>query len=442
MVDGIHKPLTIEGNPYTSTGAANTRYNVLNYLGDPATGPYSNLNTPVAKYVVSHRQFVIMANLSAEGAKPPRPSSVSISGKGIGGIYLGDPAPNDAVEIDLGPRISLGSSEITGVVSYRDKLLVAFERGVLLLNLDVYTGTPVVHTPTDDGFVEEFGSQAHRSMVSIGDDTIYCDNIGVNSITRTSVFNTLRPQRASEKIDPAITALIQPLSPAQIHKYVFAVYDMRHRRYMLFVPILNGSTVVESVCFSYTNVPTLNVEAWARLRGWQWRCACRTALQNIIFGKDNKLYSYDFDNQSSNADYVGDPAYNGGDGIPINFAWELPWGDFNRRLDKKKSIYVAMDTTGNAEFTLSMYVDNIRTDRDGLDSPALRVNFQAGDVGGYGVQLYGSTPYGGGIPTGDERLFAWPTDFKLGKFRVEGSTTRPLRIISLSIAYQSGSIRR
>ena len=70
------------------------------------------------------------------------------------------------------------------MVAYRDKLLVTFERGVLPINLGVFNGTPPadhVHDPTDDGFVEEFGCLAHRSLVSVGDDTFFNDNVGVNS---------------------------------------------------------------------------------------------------------------------------------------------------------------------------------------------------------------------------------------------------------------------
>ena len=72
--------------------------------------------------------------------------------------------PNDAIALDVGPRVSLGSATITGLVAYRDKLLVTFERGVLPLNLGVYTGSPAIHTPTDDGFIEEFGCLTHRSL--------------------------------------------------------------------------------------------------------------------------------------------------------------------------------------------------------------------------------------------------------------------------------------
>ena len=430
LCNGTNKPLIIEGNPNKPN------YMQCLYLIDLGAG--TNVNTPIGALVIAHAQYTIITGI------PSARSTLYISARGTSGTFLGDPAPNDAVALDLGPRVSLGSSAITGLVSYRDKLLICFERGVLPLNLGVYTGTPSVHTPTDDGFIEEYGCLTHRSLISVGDDTFFCDNIGVNSIERVVLYNTLRPQRASELIDPAITALIQPLSPAQIAQYVFAVFDIRHRRYMLFVPVFapDGVTILETVGFSYTDIPTLKVSAWARLRGWVWRAGCRTALQNILFTNANRIYLYDFDNKDSNADFVGDMSYNAGKGVPITFTWELPWADFNKRMNTKHTAYLAMDTTGSAVFNVSMYIDNVRVDNKGNDAPALSASFVGGDSGGWGKQLYGDSPYGGGRPAGDERLVAWPAKFHINKLVMSGTTTRPLRFISITIAYQRGSVRR
>ena len=300
-----------------------------------------------------------------------------------------------------------------------------------------------MHTPTDDGFIEEFGCLTHRSLISVGDDTFYCDNVGVNSDHASTCSTHLRPVRASHLIDPLITALIQPLTQAQISKYVFAVYDLRNFRYMLFVPhfATDGVTVDETVCFSYTNIPQLKIHAWARLRGWKWQAACRTALQNVIFAQGNKLYSYDFDSVSENADFLGDPAINSGKGVPITFEWELPWADFKHRMDIKQSRYIAMDTQGTAEFTCETYVDNIII-HHGVYAPMLSARFVGGDAGGYGNAPYGNSPYGGGRRSSDERLFAWTTKFKLLKLRFTGVTKEKLKFISISIAYVHGGIRR
>jgi hypothetical protein len=366
-----------------------------------------------------------------------------ISARGTSGTWFGDPAPNDAAIVDLGPRVALGSATITGLVAWRDKLIVTFERGVLPLNLGIYTGTPSVHTPSDDGFIEEWGCLTHRSLISVGDDTFYCDNVGVNSITRVNIYQTLRPVRASHLIDPLITAMLQPLSTNQVSQHVFAVYDLRHFRYMLFAPVFaaDGVTVTESICFSYSNIPALKVDAWARLRGWKWQAACRTALQNVIFAGGNKLYSYDFDNPDTGADLLNDPDVNGGNGVPLTFEWEMPWADFKRRMFIKQTRYISLDTQGDAEFTLDAFVDNI-VERQGVDVPMLSMTFFGGDVGGFGNSPFGNAGFGGGRKSSDERLFAWTTKLKLLKLRFSGTTTRKLKFISVSIAYVLGKARR
>jgi hypothetical protein len=320
--------------------------------------------------------------------------------------------------------------------------MVTFERGVLPMNLGIYSGSPAVHTPSDDGFIEEFGCLCHRSLISIGDDTFYNDNVGVNSINRINIFNTLRPLRVSHLIDPLITSMVQPLSVNQIQQYMFAVYDIRNFRYMLFVPVFDGNGVLqETVAFSYTNIPTLRVQAWARLRGWKWQSVCRTALQNIIFSQGNKLYEYCFDQDMQYSDMWNDPAINNGNGVPVTFDWELPWADMKRRMNTKELRYLGLDTQGVGQFTVRAYVDNLYA-YGGTDSPMLTMDFVAGNAPGYGATQYGDSPYGGGRNTSEERTYAFPLKFKLLKLRFSGAATGPVRFVSFSLAYLMGSIRR
>jgi hypothetical protein len=421
ICDGTDKPIIISGLP------SNPNYMIPQFLID--LGTVTNINTPVGKYVIAHGEYTCIAGVAA------KPSTLYVSARGTSGTYYGDPAPNDAIALDLGPRVSLGNATITGLVAYRDKLLVTFERGVLPITLGVYTGSPAQHTPSDDGFIEEFGCLAHRSLVSVGDDTFFCDNVGINSITRVNVFNTLRPVRASHLIDPMTTVALQKLSLPETSKYVFAVYDLRNFRYMLFVPTLGiTGNLVESVCYSYTNIPTMKIQAWSRLRGWKWQSACRTALQNIVFSSGYKLYLYDFDNPDTCADLLYDDSVSGGAGVPIAFEWELPWADFKHRMFIKQLRYIALDTQGDAPFTLEAYVDNY-TNKSPVpyNAPMLSLAFVGGGYTGTDTTLRRA---------GEERLYAWTTKLKLLKLRFFGSTTRKLKFVSISIAYVTGGIRR
>lgn len=422
--NGKDKPIIVKGR------STDPNFMKAQFLVDEATG--SNVNTPIGKYCVTHAEYMIIAGVVTD------PTKLFISQKDTSGTFFGDPPPNDAIILDLGSRVSLGSSVITGLVAYRDKLLVTFERGVLPVNLGVYSGSPSVHTPTDDGFIEEYGCLCHRSLISVGDDTFFADNIGVNSINRINIFYTLRPLRASHLVDPLTTAAIQPLTQTQIQQHMFAVYDLRNFRYMLFVPTFDGAGVItETIVFSYTSMPAMKIQAWARLRGWLFQSACRTELQNIIFARDNKLYVYDFDNVKTRCvDYFNDPAIGSGQGVPITFDWEMPWTDLKKRLFHKYMKYIAMDTLGTSTFTCRAYVDDIY-EYGGVDTPLLTIDF----VGGQNLPTIPPTVRTD-RPTSDERLYGFPAKFRLLKLRFSGTTRLPIRFISISLGFLMGSIRR
>jgi hypothetical protein len=163
---------------------------------------------------------------------------------------------------------------------------------------------------------------------------------------------------------------------------------------------------------------------------------------------------------------VLDPTTYEGDrtGIPINFDGHTPWADFGKRLINKFTKYVAMDTRGKARFSLDMFVDNVFIDTSLLGEPwsddtmfdddtgflpfsavpylpALSMDFVGAQFGGYGASGYGQL-YGDGRPTSFEQLYGWEAKCNIAKFRIHGYDREELGIISISVAYNTGSIRR
>lgn len=429
IMNGVDKPLIIAGKP------TDPNYMTLQWLVDIGTA--SNVNTPIGKFCCAFGQYVIIAGIVNKA------TTISISSRGTSGTYFGDPPPNDGVEIDLGPRVTRGSATITGLAAFRDKLIVTFQEGVLLLNLGVYAGSPAVHTPTDDGFIEEFGCLSYRSISVIGDDAFFIDSTNINGIQRITTFSSIRPKKVSQLIDPALMELLTPLTLTQMEQKIFAVHDSRNYRYMVFIPRYVGGSVVESECYSLTYIPARQISEWAHLVGWNFTCSCRTTLKNIFFGRDTKLYYYDFDNADTvTLDRIDDPAVNSGDGEEIDFVWELPWADFNKRINVKESVSLALDTRGTATFLVEMFTDNSPYRESGAPTPELSMTFVGGETGGYGNTPFGTTPYGGGRRSADERIFAWPSRFKIAKLKFSGTLSTPIKFISVSLAYMRGSIRR
>jgi hypothetical protein len=81
-------------------------------------------------------------------------------------------------------------------------------------------------------------------------------------------------------------------------------------------------------------------------------------------------------------------------------------------------------------------VDNITS------APLLTFPFLGGAAGGFGNSGFGNTPFGGGRIVTNEKLFAFVAKFKLLKLKIIGTTTAPLRFVSITIAYLMGSLRR
>jgi hypothetical protein len=86
------------------------------------------------------------------------------------------------------------------------------------------------------------------------------------------------------------------------------------------------------------------------------------------------------------------------------------------------------------------WTDDLGWDVDVFD-PALEMAFEGGDAPGYGRDEYGDD-YGGGRPTRLEKLIAWTAKYKLWKLRIIGEATKELKFVSVTLAYQTGSIRR
>lgn len=467
ITNGFDKPLIVRPNL------------VVNYLADLATG--SNVNTPITRFVCSHDRYVVMIGSTNN------PTLLSISAADAGGTWLNDPAPNDAVEQDLAAFLTIENQTVKGILSTRNGLVIMFDEQTLVLEIDFYLnlGTEIQERfpPKATDTIYQYGTVSHRAIQMVGEDVLFADNVGVPTLQRGSFTSEITPIRASQLIDPEIQAALRPLSIAALEDRVFSVYHKIEGQYMLFVP--NDSRIenqVQTRGFMFTSIKSLRITAWSEITGWNWSAGARSKEGFIFFAKGTQIYLYgDRISNPIYRDFIGDqetysddtvhtdgtgfsPVADENDsGVPIAFEWELPWTDLKQRGNIKRSRYITMDTTGTAPFTLSMFIDNIYEDReDGgetftdntlfdddtgfereypLLNPALSMELLGGDAEGFGSGTFGNN-FGAGRMTQDERLYAWPSKFKLAKFRVEGEALEKLKIISLTLHHATGGIRR
>jgi hypothetical protein len=128
-------------------------------------------------------------------------------------------------------------------------------------------------------------------------------------------------------------------------------------------------------------------------------------------------------------------------GEAINFSMELPWLSGKNPMQVKHVRFVHVATKGTAEFTLSVWVDNLYKDADGvlLHDAALAVQLIGNDAPGFG---FDAGPYGGGRRSGDPRLYKFPVRFKSVKPKISGSTRDPLEISAITFLFVRGQYIR
>lgn len=307
---------------------------------------------------------------------------------------------------------------------------------------------------------------------------LFADLEGVSSIERALFTGAIRPTRPSELVAPEIQGALVGQSLKDLRQRMLSVYNKLDGQYMLFIP---NDALTKTRGFTYKIIRGLKIKAWSTNKGWNWRAACRSQEGRVFFARDNKIFVYGSRNDKIHADYVDDQEEFDDDtaftdktgwtpvhdvdakenGIGIDFAFELPWADLDKRMNVKKLRYIGMDTEGTAQFYYDLFTDNLYEDRsdtgeafnddtlftdgtgfqrdDPLRIPFASIQMRGGDARGFGSAF--GTVFGSGRITSDERLYAVLALFKIMKIRVRGCTKEPLKIVSISNAYSDGSIR-
>ena len=463
ICNGVNKPLIVDST-----------VNVT-YLQDLAD--LSNANTPIARFVVAHGRYLVMTGDLVSGNE----DIVYISNTDTSGTWLGDSAPNDAVNVSLGSRVPSGSHAVKGLGRFRDQLIVLFENAVLPGTLGTFVSS--VHTPTFDDAIENLGGISHRIIQTVGEDMVFVDTLGASSVKRALFTGAVTSKRTSYLIDPELHEAIDDIgSVTALEDRVWSLWDGQANNYMLFIPNADeADNTTEYKCFVHKRNEALKIDSWHLWRNWNFRSGCISALKRVFMTEGTQVYvlgeethnqvykDYQgaqemWDDDTPWLDYTGwTPVVNIADsGIPIKFVWELPWSDHNQRFLTKNSRYINFDTEGDNKFLCEMYIDNIYEDRNDLGEdwqedtlkfddelgwdvqvldPTLSMEFEGGSAPGFGNDQFGED-FGGGRPTRLESLYAWRAKYKLEKLRMSGDATKALKFVSISLAYLVGSIRR
>lgn len=458
VCNGVDKPILIATN-YTVT-----------YLQDLATG--SNVNTPIGRYVTTAGNYTVIAGVAAT------PDDIYISNTGTSGTWPGDPAPNDAISINIAAYSPQQGGRIRGLSSFRNYLVVHFATSSVVIQLGVFVGA--VHKPEVLDTIPEHGIISHRTPVVLDTNIVYPDHVGVYKAKRNVFGNALDSNKLSDDIQSLLVSRI-PIGQTDRWRS-FSVHNPHENRIMFFI---KDDEVEEYHIFVLTFEESISPKkvTWSEFDGWGFRAGTTSVRGRVFLCKDTTIFQYgntvfpdedytgdfldEFDSfwQTATAYVVGDRVKELGvvyialedhtsgnfnedlsdklwkvyEGEEIVFDWEMPWSDINSRMKKKRVSYIGIDTVGTARFHIELYVDNIRLTSGGDDDPAVALEMIAGNSPGYGG---GTQPYGGGRRAADERMWGFPCEFKLLRIRLRGSTNRRLAFVSITFLLVRGTYKR
>lgn len=413
ITNGVDKPVVVDDAV------------TVDYLQDLASG--SNINTPIAKYVTTVSNYLVMAGISNAD------TTIYISATGAAGTWPGDAAPNDSVSFDVGAYTGQSSSDIMGIGSFKNFLVVFFDNFSVLLQLGVFNASNT-HEPDVIDTYSNLGTINYKTILATETDLIFPANGGVYSAEKNVFGGTLTTSSLSSDLGDAYPKTVGLIDKND--KKSFIVNDPLSS--VIFYVFHKADDSIQAFAMRYRE--DFSKRSWGELAGWSFTCGCTSEKGRVFFGQDTKVYQYGnsvFSDENYSADYITDAST----GNDIVFDWEFPWLDAGNRIKTKLLKKITFDTTGTSEFYLQCFVNNFYKDIDDNYSPAVEMSFVAGNAGGYGNNAggYGDDGYGGGRRANDERFYGMPIKFRILKMRIYGSTKKPLRIVSLSLIYARGN---
>lgn len=396
----------------------------VKYLQDLATG--SNINTPIAKYITTVANYAVMAGVSGSE------QTIFISSTGTSGTWPNDAAPNDSTSFNVGAFTGQASSDIQGLGSFKNFLVVFFDSFSVLVQLGNFESG--VHVPAVIDTYQNLGAVNHKSIFSNDSDLLFMAKSGLYSASKNVFGGTLTTEPLSENLgDLYLRTTGRTLKNEQDS---FIVNDALDKTLFVFFKEEDGTFIT----FAMRYRQSFKDAAWSTIEGWSFTAGCTSEKGRVFLIKDDEIYQYGnsvFDNEDYRADHITD-IYAGDD---IVFDWEFPWLDAGNRVKSKQLKKLTLDTIGSSEFTLQCFVNNYYKDTDGEYTPAVSMDFVAGSAGGYGnnAEGFGGDEFGGGRRANDDRFFGVPVKFKIMKMRVHGSTKKELQIVSISLLFGKGN---
>lgn len=201
----------------TTVDASTLRYD---YAGTPdpsllVSAPLADSTAgPVAKYIITFKDKVILGNLIGQG----RPSAIAWSGGGINVDKFNYKYGGGDLDIDKD-----SGDYITGLIEYQDQVIIFKQRSIWSVTFSVSDG---IVLPTLKLLVRGVGAVSHRTIKHVENDVFFLSRRGIYTLgNEANYLNVLRTNELSARIRP----IFQTLTASQLEQATAVYQDNKYR---------------------------------------------------------------------------------------------------------------------------------------------------------------------------------------------------------------------
>lgn len=319
---------------------------------------------PIAKFVISHKDKIVMGNLVGEG----RPSAISWSGGGPNVDKFNWRYGGGNIDIDKD-----SGDVITGLIEFQDAIIVFKERSVWKVTLAYSDGLVI---PTVTLIVRGVGCVSHRTIKHVENDVFFLSRKGVFTLGNEAQYlgNVLRTNEISAKVRP----LFETLTPAQLSQ-ACAVYHMN--KYRLSYPTGSSGKNTKEIVYDRERLAWMGPHSYPAV----------PAVYEVYYNTDNEEVLVWGDSDDNFVTEMSGGVSND-KGVKIQTALLTKKTAFKNpfRFKKVKELYTNWRNVFGSPF-----VNILLETRDGSFGSAETFTISASSAGvGWGFDKWGTTKWG------------------------------------------------
>lgn len=326
---------------------------------------------PVAKYVITYKDKIILGNLVSEG----RPSAISWSGGGPNVDKFNWRFGGGNLDIDKD-----SGDYITGLIEYQDQIIIFKQRSIWSVTFSV-SGDLVI--PTLKQIMRGVGCVSHRTIKAVENDVFFLSRRGIYTLGNEPNFlNVLRTNEVSARIRP----IFETLTPSQLEQ-ACAVYS--GNKYRLAYPSTTATKNTKEIIYDRERIAWMGPNTFPATPAIYETYFDGNNAENLVWGDSDDNFVTEFS-----------PAYSNDKGVKI------------------QTILLTKKTAFNNSFKFKQVKDLFSNWRNVAGTPFVNVILETRDGAVGSAQSFSITASGAGVGWGFDK---WGT-FKWGNTSGAGSS--------------------